>query len=229
MVSSLSCKVQVVIWKVMMSLYLIALKVEGLSCLVVGGGPVAERKIAKLLECGASVTVVSPSLTPVLQGLAEQNQIHFLSKGFQDEDLHEMQLVIAATNDKTTNEQVAKAAGNRHIPVNVVDTPDLCDFYVPATVSRGEFQIGITTGGKSPLLAKQLRVALEKQFGDEYATFVEYLGRLRAHLKQYVPDRQQRMKIETSFLDSPALTLLRENKIKEVERIFQQCISHFGA
>jgi precorrin-2 dehydrogenase/sirohydrochlorin ferrochelatase len=96
--------------------------------------------------------------------------------------------------------------------VNVVDIPELCDFYVPATVTRGEFQVTIGTGGACPALAKQLRKELSEQFGPEYDAYVRLAERLRLALLERVPDPAQRKDILNAFLTSPALSLLSEGQ-----------------
>jgi precorrin-2 dehydrogenase/sirohydrochlorin ferrochelatase len=151
-------------------------------CLVVGGGPVGERKVQDLLQAGARVTVVSRDLTPTLAAQAAQGQIHYIPGDFSPKHLDGMLLVIGATNDPETNAQVSAAAQARGLFVNIVDQPELCTFIVPAQVRRGPLTIAISTGGASPALARKLREDLEKHFGPEYTPYLRVLHGVRTRI-----------------------------------------------
>jgi len=207
-----------------MPLYPLALKLSGRRCLVVGGGAVAERKVASLLECGADVLVVAPDATDQIRAWAASGRIKFLERPFEPSDVAGTLIVIAATDDSRVNSAVADAARASGALVNVVDVPDLCDFYVPASVTRGDLQITISTAGASPALAKRLRIDLERQFGPEYEAYLELLARLRNDLKARVPDRARRNKAEEQFLASPALRLIAEGRLKDAEQILSDCV-----
>jgi len=148
-------------------------------CIVVGGGNVAERKAKSLLQCGASLKVVSPVLGSDLRALYEQGKIDWVSRPYQPGDLAGAFLVIAATDDPNVQRQVFSEAEENNILVNVADVPERCNFILPANVRRGDFTISVSTAGKSPALARKLRQALQKQFGSEYGILVELLGALR--------------------------------------------------
>ncbi len=153
---------------------------------VIGGGGVAERKTKALLKAGALITIISPRLTSSLAELAQRGDISHVARTFQAGDLEGAWLVIAATDDKTVQDAVYKEAQDRHIFCNVVDEPRVCSFIVPSTIRRDELCLAISTGGKSPALAKALRKELEKDFGPEWGVFVSLLGRLRSLiLKNY--------------------------------------------
>jgi len=137
----------------------IFLKVEDRKCLVVGGGKVAARKVMLLKRAGAHITAVSPQLCDELRALLEQGAITYVAREFQDEDLHDCVLVIAATDDKVVNRRVSELANAQRIPVNVVDSPDLCSFIMPSIIDRSPVQIAVSTGGASPVLARLLRSA----------------------------------------------------------------------
>jgi precorrin-2 dehydrogenase/sirohydrochlorin ferrochelatase len=141
--------------------YPIFLDLTQRRCLVVGGGPVAERKVHGLLEAGAQVWVVSPALTDALGAWAADGALTHLPRTFQDDDVEDCALVIAATDRGEVNGHVAGTARRHGVLVNVVDTPEACDFIAPAVVRRGALQIAISTGGKSPMLAKRLREGLD--------------------------------------------------------------------
>lgn len=155
------------------------LNLKGLPCLVVGGGKVAERKAKSLLSCAAVVKVVSPRLTPALQELAAGGQIEYLPREFRPSDLEGVFLVIAATDSKEVNREVAREARSRNLLVNVVNDPQSGNFYVPAAVRRGPLQIAVSTSGRSPLLARRIRERLEGEFGPAYGCLAEFLGEIR--------------------------------------------------
>lgn len=167
----------------MAAYYPIFLDLAQRRCLVVGGGPVAEWKVRGLLEAGAHVLVVSPSLTDVLGIWAANGALTHLPRPFHDEDVEGCALVIAATDRVAVNVHVAATARRRGVWVNVVDTPEACDFIAPAVVRRGTLQIAISTGGKSPMLAKRLREGLEALIGPEYGELADVLGAMRATVR----------------------------------------------
>ena len=187
--------------------------------MVVGGGMVARRKVASLLDYGARVTVVSPELCPELEEIAARREIELFRRPFDSGDLRGATLAIAATNNETVNRAVLEAGRAAGVWVNVVDVPDVCDFYVPASIRRGPIEIAIGTSGQCPALAKRLRIELEKVVGPEYEAYAELCGRLRVELQAHVPEAERRVAAEKEFLDSPARALLAEGKAEEAERI----------
>jgi precorrin-2 dehydrogenase/sirohydrochlorin ferrochelatase len=152
------------------------LDLRGRRCLVVGGGEIGERKTRALLECGARVTVVSPSFTPGLAALAAIGQIERRARTLRRADLRGCALVIAATGDARADEATASLAREARVLVNVVDRREHCDFIMPSVLRRGELQIAVSTGGRSPALARDIRRRLEGLFGPEFAALVERAG-----------------------------------------------------
>ncbi|MBI4593484.1 MAG: bifunctional precorrin-2 dehydrogenase/sirohydrochlorin ferrochelatase, partial [Candidatus Rokubacteria bacterium] len=140
------------------------LDLRGRRCLVVGGGAVGERKARALLACGARVTVVSPAITPGLVELVESERITYRPRQFLRSDVRDAILVVAATGILDVDDAVAAAARRRGALVNVVDRPDRCDFIVPSVLRRGQLQIAVSTGGRSPALAREIRTRLEPFF-----------------------------------------------------------------
>jgi precorrin-2 dehydrogenase/sirohydrochlorin ferrochelatase len=165
-----------------MSLFPIFLKLVGRRCLVVGAGKVGEPKIQSLLSANARVVVVAPEATAAVQDWAQSGAIDWKRRSFEPTDLDSVFLVISATSSDDVNESVFLEARQRGILCNSVDDPEHCDFFYPAIVRRGDFQIAISTGGHSPALAQRLRSELEAQFGPEYASWVSELGRVREQL-----------------------------------------------
>jgi precorrin-2 dehydrogenase/sirohydrochlorin ferrochelatase len=158
------------------------LKLKGRPCLVVGAGRVGENKLRSLIRAGARVRVVSPQATAGVQRLAAEKKIVWLRRKFIARDLDGMVLVVVATSSPSVNKQVSAEARRRGVLCNAVDDPQNSDFYYPAVVRRGNFQIAISTGGRSPELAHRLRKELQRQFGAEYTRWVGELGRKREEL-----------------------------------------------
>ena len=166
------------------ALFPMFVKLAGRRCVVVGGGDTAESKAESLLISGASVTVVSPTLTANLAGQARRGSFEWLARRFEIRDLDGAFLVIAATSDEATNELIFREADRRGILCNAVDQPPRCHFYFPSVVRRGALQIAISTSGLSPSLAQRLRKQLEAEFGPEYGEWLDRLGRIRAALME---------------------------------------------
>jgi siroheme synthase-like protein len=160
------------------------LDVRRKKCVVIGGGQVAFRKIRTLLDCGASVTVISPVLHPDLSELANKKSIQVIRRSYKSRDLKGAFIVIAATGTKETNRKVAKEAGRVGALVNVVDDPEPSDFIVPSLLRRGDLAIAISTGGMSPALARKIRTRLEDSFGEEYALLVSLVEEVRSTLRR---------------------------------------------
>ncbi len=168
----------------MASYYPVFLDLKGKSCVVVGGGSVAERKVGMLLEHEASVTVISPVLIQGLQQLAEQGAIQVIPRKYRRGDLQEAFLAIAATDDAAVNAAIAEQGRKHRTLINVVDDPKASDFIVPSIVRRGDITIAIATAGTSPALARKLRTNLEAALPAEYASVASIVSEVRKELAQ---------------------------------------------
>jgi precorrin-2 dehydrogenase / sirohydrochlorin ferrochelatase len=173
----------------MKRLFPLFLKLRGRKCLVVGAGKIAESKITGLVETGAVLHVVAPQATERISGWAGNGQIWWHKRRFRPSDLSGCFLVVAATSSRALHKQIFRLATRRNILCNVVDVPELCDFYYPAIVERGALQIAISTAGQSPALAQRLRKMLESQFGSEYEEWIEQLGTERQRLRTKMKSR----------------------------------------
>lgn len=162
-----------------MDYFPICLQVAQRSCIVIGGGRVAERKVKSLLVYGARVKVISPELTGELVSLHGQDKIGWLDRCYQEGDLAGAFLVIAATDDSAVQDQVFAEAEKNNTLLNVADVPNRCNFILPATARSGDLSISVSTAGKSPALAGKLRRELESMFGSEYGVLLDVLGNLR--------------------------------------------------
>ena len=155
------------------------LDLRGRRCLVVGGGLIGERKVRDLLACRADVIVVSPALSVGLTELVHRGLVTHRPRAFRHADVRGCAVVVAATGVTAVDAAVATAARRSRALVNVVDRPALCDFIVPSVLRRGELQIAVSTGGRSPALARDIRRGLESMVGPEYADLVQRVGAAR--------------------------------------------------
>jgi len=163
------------------------LDLRGRRCLVVGGGAIAERKVHGLLECGARVGVVSPALVPALARLVASGRIEHRARAFRKVDARGCVLVIAATGVAAVDDAVAEAARRHGALVNAVDRPARCDFIYGSVLRRGELQIAVSTGGRAPALAREIRRRLEPVASASW--------RWRSAHPSFVPDPRQSLRI----------------------------------
>lgn len=161
-------------------------------CLVVGNGEVAVRKATLLQQAGALVTVASPQPDEALASLIQDGIVRHHAARFHADHLNDMDLVIAATDDPDLCQQVSAEARKRHLPVNVVDNPDLCSFIMPSIVDRSPLLIAVSSGGTSPVLARQLRAKLESSIPAGYGRLASYAGAVRERIKHHYPDHAKR-------------------------------------
>ena len=208
--------------------YPINLRVAGKKCAVVGGGAVACRKIKSLLAAGAEVTVFSPELTAELAEMVKKKQFNYIARPYQKGDLKGFFLVICATDNTTVNQAVSAEAERLGILANVVDVPELGNFSVPAQVKRGDLLLTVSTGGKSPAMAKKLRQELAKQYGEEYGEYLDMLDKIRRELKQRLATSKQRELFWRETIDENVLALLRQGRIQEAEAVICHAASSIG-
>lgn len=165
-----------------MSLFPMFLKLHGRRCLVVGAGTLAESKIESLLRAGADVVAVAPRATRRVAAWSRAGKIRWHRRKFAPRDVAGVALVVAATNSSSENARVFREARRRGIFCNAADDPAHCDFYYPAVVRRGPFQLAISTNGASPALAQRLRRELECQFPAGFGEWVAHLGTVRKQI-----------------------------------------------
>ncbi len=151
---------------------------------VIGGGVVAERKVEQLLASGARVTVISPDLTEALRAFAGRHAIDHLQRAYQPGDLAGSKLAIAATDDMAANRAAAAEARTLGVWVNAVDDVKYCDFIAPAVVEQGDITVAISTGGRSPAIARFLRRQMEAFLSEDFAALLTIAEDVRARLRR---------------------------------------------
>jgi precorrin-2 dehydrogenase/sirohydrochlorin ferrochelatase len=168
--------------------YMACLDLEGRNCLVVGGGLVGLEKAKGLLDTGATVTVVAPQIEPELQRLP----VRWRRKRYQPSDLDGNFLVVAATSVNSVNRRVFLDAESRSMLCNVVDTPEICSFILPAVYRRDPIAIAVSTGGASPALAKRLRDDLGARIEEEHVMLADRLRDLRPWVRNHYHSYSER-------------------------------------
>ncbi len=172
-------------------LFPLFLKLDGRKVLVIGAGTIALRKIEALIEYGAWVSVVSRDAHPDIQRMADEGRIHLEIGEFSAENVKENMLVVDATGDDDLSPRVVEACREYGVLLNTVDIPPACDFYMASRVSRGYLQIGISTSGASPALAKRLREHLERHFPAKWSDYLQLLSAARERIKKAIPNSQR--------------------------------------
>lgn len=211
-----------------MKYYPAFLDVRGRRCVVVGGGRVAERKAIALLDAGAHLTLIGPTLTAHLAGLHGAGTVAHRPGHFQEQDLDGAYLVIAATDDAAVNESVARACRERGILVNAASSPDAGTFVVPSVAERGDLLIAVSTCGDSPALARRIREDLERTYGPEYGIFLEKMADLRTRLLREVRDEEVRRRIFQAVVDADVLALLKAGRVHEADQRIAEIVKAAG-
>jgi precorrin-2 dehydrogenase/sirohydrochlorin ferrochelatase len=204
-----------------MKYYPVCLDVSGRRCVIVGGGEVAERKVRRLMDCGAEVLVVSESLSPALQTMKSDGLLSHIQAGYSSDLIEGAFLVIGATDRAEVNEAVSRDAKRQGILVNIVDDPERCNFILPSLHRRGDLMIAVSTGGKSPALAKKLRKEMARHYGPEFETLLRIMGQIRSKIisRGYPPEKNKAL--FESVIDSDIIDHIREKRWDKVKAMIR--------
>jgi precorrin-2 dehydrogenase/sirohydrochlorin ferrochelatase len=189
--------------------YPVVLRLRDRRVLVVGGGKVGARRAAGLLEAGAHVVVVSPRFAPAFARLVDTAALTLIERSYVTSDLTGVALVVAATDDPTVNARVRADVRRAGLFVCVVDDPEWSDFLVPAVVRRGDLLVAISTSGRSPALAGQLRRELDLLVPDDWEVLVRLLGLARARVQAAVENPARRQELMKRLITLDLLSMLR--------------------
>lgn len=194
-----------------MAKYPIFLELQGRRVVVIGGGTVAVRKAQTLLEAGARLVVVAKSIDKMMSVLCKKNHTELIKSKYTRNYLTGAVLAIAATNDHQLNRQIYKDCQELEILCNVVDEPELCDFFVPAVIKRGNLQIAIGTGGQCPAYAGHIRKKLEAIFTEKHGQFLAELEKMRQKIIKNVPEANNRKIILGKLTDDESFEYFVQN------------------
>lgn len=193
-----------------MAKYPIFLELAGRRAVVIGAGSVAVRKVQPLLSAGARVVVVAEHIDDMMTALCAGTNVEIIRAPYSKSYLTGALLAIAATNNNELNKKIYKDCQELEILCNVVDVPELCDFYVPAVVKRGPLQIAISTDGASPAYAGHVREKLEKLFTEKHGLFVAELEAMRTRVIQDLPAPTDRKAVFGELADDESFQYFDE-------------------
>lgn len=203
--------------------YPVNLLVDGRRCVVVGGGRIAARKIAGLLDAGAAVHVVAPDLDPEVEALAAERRISVERRRFTPADLEGAWLATTATPDGEVNAAVYAAGEDRHVFVNAADDPTHCSFTLMSVVRQGDLVVTIGTGGRSPALATYLKDHVRSEMGPEWGVLLELLSEEREAWRSAGSSSEE---LDwRRALDSGMLDLIRAGRVAEAKELLRACLS----
>ena len=194
-----------------MAKYPIFLELASRRVVVIGGGAVAVRKVQALLTAGARVVVVAERIDDMMTALCRDTDAELIKSKYSKNYLAGALLAITATNNPQLNKQIYKDCQELEVLCNVVDVPELCDFFVPAVVKRGDLQIAIGTEGQCPAYAGHTRKKLEAIFTKQHGEFLAELEKLRKKIIQNVTDPADRKTVLGQLADDESFEYFAEN------------------
>jgi len=193
-------------------------KLDNKSCLLIGGGSVATRKVRLLLAARASITVIAPHLSEELAQLLSENKITYIERPFNANDTSAFNFVICATNNLQTNAEVSAEAQLNNIPVNVVDQPELCSFIFPAIVDRSPMTIAISSGGVAPVLSRLTRAKLETLLPQQLGRLAKLAAEFRQTVKDHFSNTKQRRIFWEGIFNGPIADLSYQGRHEEAKK-----------
>jgi siroheme synthase-like protein len=197
-------------------LFPVFLKLNDLHTVLIGAGNVGLEKLTAIIQNSpcAKVTVVALNISPGIYDVAaELNSVSIIQKSFEDSDLDNADLVIAATNDSDLNNFIRQSAHDRKLLINVADKPELCDFYLSSIVQKGDLKIAISTNGKSPTIAKRLKEVLNEGLPCELDNTLQQMSTLRNSLNGDFAYKVKKLNEVTSILIEPKEPPVKKNLI----------------
>ncbi len=212
----------------MMAKYPVFLELDGRRAIVIGGGVVAVRKAKVLLNAGARLVVVAERIDNTMTVICQGKNAELIQSRYTKDYLAGAVLVIAATNNNQLNKQIYKDCQELEILCNVVDVPELCDFFVPAVVKRGDLQIAIGTEGCCPAYAGHIRKKLEKIFTEKHGQFLAELEELRKRIIKEVAEPADRKALLGKLVDDKSFEYFIENDPKKWRTFAEGLINKFS-
>lgn len=200
----------------------IFLAVNNRSCLVVGGGRVALRKLNHLRAVGASIRVIAPEVVDDIQTLAEAGEIAVSLRHFVPADLDSVTLVIAATDNRELNSFIAEQGKARKLLVNVADQPADCNFLMPAVIDRSPVVVAVSTGSASPVLARMIRARLESLVPAGYGRLAALCARYRDRVKARFDDQRDRRRFWDRVLQGGVAERIFSGHLAEADQAMER-------
>lgn len=208
-----------------MEYFPVFLNLKKQPCLVIGAGEVAMRKIILLAKADASITVIATEISENVAAMAISHDLILIKKSFAAEDIQNYRLIVSATNHAETNQWVSKIAGEKNIPVNVVDNPALCSFIFPAIIDRSPIVAAVSSGGAAPVLARLLRAKLESLIPASYGRLAQLAEKFRPAVKAHIKQATQRRIFWETVLQGSIAELVFAGKESEAEQQIKQLLN----
>jgi len=209
-----------------MDYFPVFVKLKGQDCLVVGAGEIAARKIELLARAGAKITVIANKISPQVLSLEASYHLNLLQKAFAPTDLCGFRLVVSATDNKETNQLVAKTAEEQHVLVNVVDNPALCSFIFPAIIDRSPIIAAVSSGGAAPVLARLLRAKIESIIPPAYGRLAQLAEKFRVAVKKHIKEPAQRRIFWENIFQGSVAELVFAGNEQAAEQQLQKTLSN---
>ncbi|WP_182074317.1 MULTISPECIES: siroheme synthase CysG [unclassified Serratia (in: enterobacteria)] len=197
--------------------------------LVVGGGDVAARKVSLLQRAGAEIRIVAQSLSPELEQQRQQGRVLWLGKTFDPQQLDDVFLAIAATDDNALNAAVFAEADKRRVLANVVDDQPRCSFIFPSIIDRSPLVVAVSSSGQAPVLARLLREKLEALLPASLGQMAQVAGRWRGQVKQRLASIGERRRFWENTFGGRFATLVANGQTAQAERQLEQDLHRFAA
>ena len=208
--------------------YPIYLELDKKQAVLIGAGAVAARKARTLIAAGANLRVVAQTIEPVFDESCNELPIEMIRGPYSKKYILDAFLVIAATNDNALNTEIFHDCEDMKILCNVVDMPDLCNFFVPAVIRRGNLQVAISTNGKCPAFAAHLRRKLQEIITADHADFLEVLDHARQRVTVHVP-MEKRKELLSKLADDTSFQLFLDQGADAWELMAQKLIATYEA
>lgn len=197
----------------------ISVSLKDRKCLVVGGGEVALRKIDTLLNYDCHLTVIASEPLEKIEYYAEKGKLILKTREYQSPEASSYGIVISASNSKELNRTVYDDCKNAGIPVNVVDSPEICDFIFPAVVRRNLLTVAVSTDGKAPFLSGHLRLILEGIFPDRWDRIAKLAAEFRRKVrKRWQKEPEKRSECYERFVSADWVSALKDKSNSEIEQ-----------
>lgn len=206
--------------------YPIMLLLSGKNAVVVGGGSVAARKVKGLIECEARVSVISPEINETLQTYVSEGLCAWKKKRYESSDIAEADIVFAATDDEDVNREVSADSQEARLMVNVADEPELCSFFLPSVLRRGDLTIAVSTTGSSPWLSHCVRNDLENIIGPEYEPYVGMLHSVRKRVNSEIPPKR-RLDFWKEATDGRVLSLIAAGEETAAQELLENLLDSY--
>ncbi|BCN32173.1 precorrin-2 dehydrogenase/sirohydrochlorin ferrochelatase family protein [Anaeromicropila herbilytica] len=169
--------------------------VKGTAVAIIGAGDVALRKVKVMLEYEAKITVIAIDVSDEIWKLEKEKKIIVRQKAYDEEDIKDAALVIAATNDTTLNKRISAYCKEHRIPVNVVDVQEECSFIFPAYVKQGPITVGVTSSGASPVISQKIKKMVMNTLPDYYGELADSLGKVREEVQKKIDTEKERKQV----------------------------------